>query len=96
MSEFLRRKHGNKYYIINTSERQTYDADRYFGGRVTNYHWPDHHGPPFAFLYTIARQGYNWLKGKSGEDSAERQTNSLVFCLNSGPAECDNRALQLG
>lgn len=70
MSEFLRRRHGNKYYIINTSERQTYDADRYFGGRVTNYHWPDHHGPPFAFLYTIARQGYNWLKGKHSANCA--------------------------
>ena len=64
MAEFLNSKHGNKYFIINTSERATYDADRYFGGRVTNYHWPDHHGPPFNFLYKIVQQGYNFLKGK--------------------------------
>lgn len=64
MSEFLNAKHGNKYYIINTSERYTYDAERYFGGRVTNYHWPDHHGPPFNYLYRIAKQGYDYLKGK--------------------------------
>lgn len=65
VSNFLNNKHGDKYHIINTSERATYDAQRYFGGRVTNYHWPDHHGPPFAFLYTIAKQSYEWLKGKS-------------------------------
>ena len=50
--------------MINTSERYTYDGDRYFGGRVTSYHWPDHHGPPFDYLFQIAQQGYNWLKGK--------------------------------
>lgn len=60
----MNEKHGNKYYIINTSERATYDGARYFGNRVTSYHWPDHHGPPFAFLYQIAQQGYHWLKGK--------------------------------
>ena len=65
VASFLDERHGDKYYIINTSERATYDGDRYFGGRVTNYHWPDHHGPPFTFLYQIALEGYNWLKGKS-------------------------------
>ena len=60
----MNKKHGDKYFIINTSERATYDAERYFGNRVTNYHWPDHHGPPFAFLYQIAQQGYQYLKGK--------------------------------
>lgn len=65
VAAFLDQKHGEKYYIINTSERATYDGDRYFGSRVTNYHWPDHHGPPFTFLYQIALEGYNWLKGKS-------------------------------
>jgi len=51
VASFLNGKHGDKYWLINTSERATYDADRYFGGRVTSYHWPDHHGPPFAFLF---------------------------------------------
>ena len=64
VASFLDERHGEKYYIINTSERATYDGDRYFGGRVTNYHWPDHHGPPFTFLYQIAQESYNWLKGK--------------------------------
>ena len=67
VSSFLNLKHGDKYYIINTSERATYDGGRYFGGRVTNYHWPDHHGPPFSFIYRIAQQAYNWLKGKSSQ-----------------------------
>jgi len=51
VAAFLNQKHGNKYWIINTSERATYDGDRYFGGRVTSYHWPDHHGPPFDYLF---------------------------------------------
>ena len=98
MSEFLRRRHGNKYYIINTSERQTYDADRYFGGRVTNYHWPDHHGPPFAFLYAIARQGYNWLKGKHSANCASIRLWWLTrfFCRNSWPLELYYCPLQFG
>ena len=76
VAAFLDNKHGNKYYILNTSERATYDAERYFGGRVTNYHWPDHHGPPFAFLYQIAKEGYDWLK-------ADPENVLIVHC-NSG------------
>ena len=64
VSAYFNEKHKDKYYIINTSERATYDKQKYFGGRVSEYHWPDHHGPPFAFLYQIAEQAYNWLKGK--------------------------------
>ena len=60
----MNEKHGDKYYIINTSERATYDKQKYFGNRVTEYHWPDHHGPPFNFLYQIAEQAYKWIKGK--------------------------------
>ena len=86
---FLNGKHGDKYYIINTSERATYDGDRYFGGRVTNYHWPDHHGPPFAFLYQIAKQGYDWLRGKFTIKL------SHLSCLNSRPRECADCPLQL-
>lgn len=55
-------KHGDKYWIINTSERATYDKAKYFGGRVTDFHWPDHHGPPFTFLFKIAKLSYDWLK----------------------------------
>ena len=51
VSEFLNTRHGDKYWIINTSERATYDKEKYFGNRVTEYHWPDHHGPPFNFLF---------------------------------------------
>ena len=76
VADFLNQKHRDKYFIINTSERATYDAQRYFGGRVTNYHWPDHHGPPFTFLYQIAHQGYDWLK-------ADPENVLIVHC-NSG------------
>lgn len=60
----MNNRHGDNYYILNTSERATYDKVRYFGGRVKDFHWPDHHGPPFAFLFHIAITAYNWLKGK--------------------------------
>lgn len=89
VSEFLRRNHGDKFHIINTSERATYDSARYFGGRVTNYHWPDHHGPPFAFLYQIAKQGYDYLKGKS------LGCNLTYLRCGSRPRERDHCALQL-
>jgi hypothetical protein len=51
VSAFLNEKHGDKYWIINTSERNLYDGKRYFGDRVTNYNWPDHHGPPFNYIF---------------------------------------------
>lgn len=54
VSSFLNEKHGDKYWIINTSERATYDKSK-FGNRVTDYHWPDHHGPPFNYIYQIAQ-----------------------------------------
>lgn len=76
VAAFLNGKHGNKYYIINTSERATYDKAKYFGDRVTEYHWPDHHGPPFMFLYAIADQGYRWLKAD--------EENVLIVHCNSG------------
>jgi len=47
VSQFLNQQHKDKYWIINTSERATYDKAKYFGNRVTEYHWPDHQGPPF-------------------------------------------------
>jgi hypothetical protein len=50
--------------IINVSERATYDKDRYFGGRVIEFHWPDHHGPPFVYLFEIAKKAQEWLKSK--------------------------------
>jgi phosphatidylinositol-3,4,5-trisphosphate 3-phosphatase/dual-specificity protein phosphatase PTEN len=50
VADFLNERHGNKYWIINTSERATYDK-RKFGGRCTDYHWPDHHGPPFNYIF---------------------------------------------
>jgi len=53
VSAFLNEKHKDMYHIINTSERNTYDAQKYFGNRVTNYNWPDHHGPPFNYIFKI-------------------------------------------
>jgi hypothetical protein len=62
VSEFLNSKHGDKYWIINTAERATYDKEKYFGNRVTEYHWPDHHGPPFHYCFKIAHEMNTWLK----------------------------------
>ena len=63
VAEFLNKEHGDKYWIINTSERATYNTDL-FGGRVTAYHWPDHHAPPLNYLFQIAKQAYDWLMRK--------------------------------
>ncbi len=67
------------------SERATYDKAKYFGGRVTDYHWPDHHGPPFSFIFRIVQQSYNWLKGKSKDLKilADPENVIIVHC-NSG------------
>ena len=50
-ARFVHEKHGEKYHIINVSERQIYDAEQYFGGRVTAFLWPDHTAPPLVFLF---------------------------------------------
>lgn len=61
VAEFLHENHGVKYWVINCSERATYDKAK-FGNRVTDYHWPDHHGPPFNFIYRIAQEALAWFK----------------------------------
>ena len=60
VAAFLNEKHQDNYWIINTSERATYDK-KYFGNRVTDYHWPDHHGPPFNYIYKIAQEALLWI-----------------------------------
>lgn len=79
-------KHGNHYWILNTSERATYDKNKYFGGRVTEYHWPDHHGPPFTYLFKIAKRAYDWIKCKSNYKITiiEDRRNVIVVHCNSG------------
>ena len=64
VSNFFNEKYDGKYLIINVSERATYDKEKYFQGRVLDFHWPDHHGPPFTFLFTIAEQAYKWIIGR--------------------------------
>lgn len=76
VADFLNQKHGDHYWIINTSERATYDKKKYFGGRCTDYHWPDHHGPPFNFIFRIAQQSLEWIR-------ADPQNLIVVHC-NSG------------
>jgi hypothetical protein len=51
VSQYLNEKHGSKYWIINTSERATYDKEKYFNNQCSEYHWPDHHGPPFHYCF---------------------------------------------
>jgi len=53
VKKFMDEHHGKHLWIINTSER-TYDKSK-FNNQVTDYHWPDHHGPPFHFLFIIAK-----------------------------------------
>jgi protein-tyrosine phosphatase len=62
VAEFLNKRHGEKYWLINTAERATYDKKKHFGNRATEYHWPDHHGPPFHYCFKIAEEMNNWLK----------------------------------
>jgi phosphatidylinositol-3,4,5-trisphosphate 3-phosphatase/dual-specificity protein phosphatase PTEN len=70
VSAYLNERHGDKYWIINTSERYTYDGQRYFGNRVSNYHWPDHHGPPFNYIYKICQEAFFWIQSKYKADSS--------------------------
>ena len=63
MSKFLKEKHGDKYWLINTSERATYDKETYFNNQASEYHWPDHHGPPFHYCFQIAKECYRFLQG---------------------------------
>ena len=72
---FLNERHKNKYWVINCSERATYDKGK-FGNRVTEYHWPDHHAPPFDYLFAMAKQANDYLRA----DPA----NVLVVHCNSG------------
>ena len=66
VSKFFNEKHPGKYWIINVSERATYDAEKYFEGRVSGYHFPDHYAPtPFTFLPKIAKLAEIWLKADS-------------------------------
>ena len=53
VQKFLDERHFEKYWIINVSERASYDKSK-FGFRVSDYHWPDHHGPPFNYIFKIA------------------------------------------
>lgn len=92
VSAFLNERHGQKYWIINTSERYTYNGAKYFGGRVTSYHWPDHHGPPFNVIFQIAKQTYEWIKCKYFLFS--RLIRCFFLCR--GSLKCDCGALQLG
>lgn len=59
---FLNERHKDKYWVINCSERATYDRSK-FGNRVTEYHWPDHHAPPFDYLFTMVKQANDYLRG---------------------------------
>lgn len=83
----MNKNHGAKYWIINTSERATYNKQK-FGNRVTDYHWPDHHGPPFNYMYRIAQLTIEWIRGKSNPIS---KTHFEI----SRPPKRYRRALQL-
>ena len=62
VSKFLNMRFANHYHVLNVSERATYDKQKYFEGRVTDFNWVDSNAPRFNQLYKIAKLAYNWLK----------------------------------
>ena len=63
--------------IFNVSERDSYDAQKYFQGNVKCFLWPDHHAPtPFTFIPKIAEEASKWI-------NADNENVIVVHC-NSG------------
>ena len=60
VQRFFDMHYGEHAWIINTSERK-YDVTK-FRSQVTDYHWLDHHGPPFHYLFHMVQEMYDWLK----------------------------------
>ncbi|ETW03685.1 hypothetical protein, variant [Aphanomyces invadans] len=58
VSAFLNKKHQDKYYIYNLSERH-YDGHK-FGDRVDECGFPDHHPPPLQVLVDILNRMLDW------------------------------------
>ena len=63
VQDFLDKKHKDKYWIFNVSERTEYNPKEFFHERVSNYLWPDHHAPtPFTFMLNIVKEAKEWLE----------------------------------
>lgn len=84
MANYLKQNHGDKYWVLNVSERLTYNPS-VFGNRVTSYHWPDHWAPPILYLFQICEQAVQWLQSKFSFKST---------CVCRGPVKCTSGALQ--
>lgn len=59
VANYLNKKHGKKYMIINVSMRK-YEYEK-FGGRVKDYFWPDHQAPPVSTLFSISKDMHSFL-----------------------------------
>jgi hypothetical protein len=41
VSQYLNEVHTDKYWIINAADALTYDKQKFFNGRVSDFHWKD-------------------------------------------------------
>lgn len=60
VAKFLHQKHGNRYIIINLSQK-TYDYSK-FGNRVIDFPWIDHHAPYLPVLFDACVTIHEFLK----------------------------------
>lgn len=72
MARFLRKKHGNHYFVLNLSGREYNYA--HFGNRVISAGFPDHHAPPLSLVWCIYSIIDYWL-------ALDEQNVVAVHCL---------------
>ena len=52
--DYFDETYGDNYMVVNVSETP-YDAE-VFHGRVIQYNWPDHHGPPLYYMLPLVKK----------------------------------------
>lgn len=72
VAAYLDHKHGDHYMIFNLSER-LYNFEL-FHGRVIDYGWPDHHGPPLQVLVDVVSNIDRWIR-------SDPKNVAIVHCL---------------
>jgi protein-tyrosine phosphatase len=72
VAAYLDYKHQDHYMIFNLSERN-YNFDL-FHGRVIDYGWPDHHGPPLQVLIDVVSNMDRWIR-------SHPKNVAIVHCL---------------
>lgn len=72
VAAYLDHKHQDHYMIFNLSERN-YNFEL-FHGRVIDYGWPDHHGPPLQVLIDVVSNIDRWVR-------SDPKNVAIVHCL---------------